>query len=161
MIKHLTIMIALALSMCTPAHAARGGVSTACLPAQLKNALAHIRANYGRVVVVSAHRPGARVAGTGKRSKHASCKAVDFHVRGNRAGALAWLRRQPLEIITYGGAMHHIHIATGNYRGHHVVNSRGRRTGGTRHARGPGAPVVKASVNRRAPSLMMFLTGGA
>lgn len=115
-------------------RAAAHGVSTACLPGQLKSALAHVSANYGRVIVVSAHRRGARIAGTGRRSKHADCRAVDFHVKGNRAGALKWLRRQPIEIITYGGAMHHIHIATGSYRGHHVVNGRGARKGGTRYA---------------------------
>ena len=138
-----TILCALiALVLSTPTQAR---VSTACLPSQLKAALAHVSAHYGRVQVISAHRPGARIAGTRKLSKHASCQAVDFHVRGNRKGTLAWLRRQPLEVITYGGAMHHIHIAVGSYRGHHIVDRRGRKTGGggksVRHKGVPPRPV--------------------
>lgn len=128
-------------ALITPAHAR---VSTKCLPPQIKAALAHVASNYGRVQVVSAFRRGARIAGTRKRSKHASCQAVDFHVRGNRKGALAWLRRQRLEIITYGGAMHHIHIAPGSYRGHHIVDRSGRRQGVKRGKRGPRADAARA-----------------
>ena len=105
------------------AHAA----STKCLPGVLKNALEHIGRRYGKVSVISTFRRGARIAGSGNLSKHASCRAVDFHVRGNKKGALAWLRKQRLEIITYGCGMHHVHIATGSYRGHHCVNSSGVR----------------------------------
>ena len=140
----ITLAILAVLLTIAPVHAR--GVSTKCLPGSLRAALAHVAATYGRVAVVSAHRPGARIAGTRKRSKHADCKAVDFHVRGNRTGALAWLRKQPLEIITYGGAMHHIHIAIGRYRGHHVVSKSGRRVGGRGHkARATRTPVTQSN----------------
>jgi uncharacterized protein YcbK (DUF882 family) len=90
--------------------------------------MAHISRNYGRVIVISAFRRGAIIAGTRKRSKHARCQAVDFLIRGNRAAAVRWLWKQPLEVITYSGSMHHIHIAIGSYKGHHRVDGRGRRS---------------------------------
>ena len=105
---------------------AQAGQSTKCLPPQIKRVLSDLK-RFGRVEIISTYRKGAIIAGTHKRSKHASCRAVDFHLHGNRKAAMRWLLAQPIEIITYGGAMHHIHIATGSYRGHHVVNSRGAR----------------------------------
>lgn len=102
--------------------------STKCLPGELKNALAQVSKRFGKVQVISGYRKASIIAGTRKRSKHASCRAVDFHVKGDRKGAIRWLRTQRLEVITYSGAMHHIHIATGSYKGHHVVDRRGRRT---------------------------------
>lgn len=98
--------------------------STQCLPPQVKKALSGV-SKYGKVTIISSYRKNAVIAGTRKRSKHASCKAVDFNISGNKSGAIKWLRSQRLEVITYGCAMHHIHIATGNYKGYKCVNSRG------------------------------------
>lgn len=106
-----------------PAQAA----STKCLPGSLRAAMAHISRTYGRVLIISSYRRGAIIAGTRKRSKHARCQAVDFKVKGNQRAAVRWLQSQPLEVITYSGAMHHIHIAVGSYKGHHRVDGRGRR----------------------------------
>jgi uncharacterized protein YcbK (DUF882 family) len=98
-----------------------------CLPGQIKAALAHVKHNYGDVAVISAYRKGASIVGKRTRSKHASCQAVDFHVQRNKQAAVQWLRRQQLEVITYGCSMHHVHIAVGSYKGHHCVDSKGRR----------------------------------
>jgi len=117
-----TICAALCVLMATPADAA----PTRCLPAKIKSALKSLK-RFGKIQIISTYRPGARIAGTRRRSKHASCRAVDFHIRGNRRAALRWLRKQRLEVITYGCAMHHIHIAPGSYRGHHCVDRYGRR----------------------------------
>lgn len=114
----LAIMVSL-----SPAQAA----STKCLPGSLRAAMAHISRNYGRVLIISTYRRGAVIAGTRKRSKHARCQAVDFKVKGNQRAAVRWLQSQPLEVITYSGAMHHVHIAIGSYKGHHRVDGRGRR----------------------------------
>ena len=114
------VMMLLCLS---PAQAA----STKCLPGSLRAAMAHISRSYGRVIIISTYRRGAIIAGTRKRSKHARCQAVDFKVKGNQAAAVRWLQSQPLEVITYSGAMHHVHIAIGSYKGHHRVDGRGRR----------------------------------
>jgi uncharacterized protein YcbK (DUF882 family) len=117
-----TALILLALTLAAPTEAA----SIKCLPQQLKTTL-HKLKKFGRVQVISTYRKGARIAGTRKISKHASCRAVDFHLKGNKRAAIKWLRKQRLEVITYGCGMHHIHIATGSYKGHHCVDRRGKR----------------------------------
>jgi len=110
-------MIRAALALCLMATPALAGVSTKCLPASVKAKLAHIERHYGKVTVISAYRKNARIAGTGKRSHHADCKAVDFHVRGNKQGAIRWLWKQPGEVIVYRGHFHHIHVGVGNWKG--------------------------------------------
>ena len=101
--------------------------STSCLPSQLNVALADVQARFGPVVVISTHRPGARIR-SGRPSLHASCQAVDFkpapgtynrvaaHLRGTWSGGLG----------TYLSG--HIHIDTGdNYRWHSgSLRSKGR-----------------------------------
>jgi uncharacterized protein YcbK (DUF882 family) len=101
--------------------------ATKCLPGEIKAALAYINLYYGNVSVISAYRKGARIIGTRKPSKDARCQAVDFHVQRNRKAAIQWLRKQKLEVISYGCSMHHIHIAVGSYKGHHCVDKKGRR----------------------------------
>jgi len=94
-----------------------GGPSTsrACLPFELKNALATIESRFGPVKVVSTHRPGARIAGTHHASLHASCRAVDFHpAPGKYREVLAYLRSNwNGGIGTYSGQLHHLHIDVG------------------------------------------------
>ena len=63
--------------------------SAGCLPAPLKQALADVQSRFGAVEVVSTHRPGARISGTGHRSLHASCQAVDFRPARGTYGAVA------------------------------------------------------------------------
>lgn len=86
-----------------------------CMPGSLRSVLGQIRAKFGPVSVVSTHRPGARIAGSGKASYHASCRAVDFHPpRGKYGAVLAWLKaNHGGGIGTYSCSMHHIHIDTG------------------------------------------------
>jgi Peptidase M15 len=94
-----------------------GGPSTsrACLPYELKNALATIESRFGPVKVVSTHRPGARIAGTHYASYHATCRAVDFHpAPGKYREVLAYLRSSwNGGLGTYSGQMHHLHIDVG------------------------------------------------
>lgn len=107
------------------------GVSIRCLPNNIRNQLRLISQRFGSVNVVSAHRPGAIIAGTRHQSYHASCRAVDFHVRGRGAQqrTLRYLEANwKGGIGTYGGCMHHIHIDDGpSIRFHHTVNCNGRR----------------------------------
>jgi len=110
--KRLIFLSLLALS--SPAQAA----STSCLPASVKAKLNYIERHFGRVTVISTYRKNARIAGSGKPSKHRNCKAVDFHVNGNKAAAIRWLWKQRGEVILYSGHFHHIHIAEGNWKGH-------------------------------------------
>lgn len=107
----------------------RTGISRTCLPRSIKAKLAAIERNFGRVRIISSFRRGARIAGTGKRSYHASCRAVDFHPpRGRYRAVLSWLRRNHGGGLgTYSCGMHHIHIDSGpRVRFHHCVSKRGR-----------------------------------
>lgn len=58
----------------------RARVSTACLPAPLKAALAKVQEACEGFEVTSANRPGARTV-TGRTSLHSTCSAADFKVR--------------------------------------------------------------------------------
>lgn len=68
----------------------------------------------GNVQVISTCRPGARIATTGKMSKHASGQAIDFRVPGRKAEVVAWLRQNHNAggTMTYSD-MDHIHVDVG------------------------------------------------
>jgi hypothetical protein len=103
--------------------------SASCLPTTVKERLAEIEARFGKVSIVSTFRRGARIAGSGQPSFHASCRAVDFNVRRNQAAAAAWLKSvHDGGVGTYSGKMNHIHIDDGpRYRWHHCIGC-GRRS---------------------------------
>ena len=100
-----------------------------CLPGVLKTRLSQIRSRFGSVRVISTFRRGARIAGSGRRSFHASCRAVDFYPpRGKYRAVVNWLKRNHFGGVgTYSCGMHHIHIDNGpRIRFHHCANRRGR-----------------------------------
>lgn len=104
-----------------------GGASTsrACLTSAARALLNRIEGRFGSVQIVSTCRPGARIRGTGKRSKHASGEAIDFKVPGGRkAEVIRWLlaNHRSGGTMTYPG-MSHIHVDIG-YR---FVSLAGRR----------------------------------
>lgn len=88
--------------------------STNCTPQHLVSALRQVEAQCGSAKIVSAHRPGARIRGTGRVSQHSFCNgtngAIDA-VFSNRACALSALRKTNYTILTYGSSRH-IHIGT-------------------------------------------------
>lgn len=86
-----------------------------CMPGELRSVISRISAKFGPVQVISTHRPGARIRGSGKSSYHASCRAVDFHPpRGKYGAVLAWLKANHNGGLgTYSCNLHHIHIDTG------------------------------------------------
>lgn len=100
----------------------------ACMPSALAAKLNQIRAKFGPVQVISAHRPGARIAGSGRRSYHASCRAVDFNPpRGKYGQVLAWLKSNHSGGVgSYSCGMHHIHIDTGPRIRFHKCQGSGR-----------------------------------
>jgi hypothetical protein len=94
---------------------AGGGASRACLTPAAQALLRRIEAQFGRVHVVSTCRPGARIAGTGRISRHASGNAIDFHAPPGRKGEVVrWLiaNHRSGGIMTYAG-MAHIHVDIG------------------------------------------------
>ena len=96
--------------------AGSSSTSLACLPPELRSALADVEQKFGAVTVISTHRPGAVIAGTGRPSQHRDCGAVDFRPSGNRRAIVAFLRNDPrvkgLGLYRSG----HIHIDAGPYR---------------------------------------------
>jgi len=147
-------VILLALAGLVTVNSTAQAARTSCLPGSVKAKLAQIRAKFGPVRIVSTHRPGARIAGSGKRSYHASCRAVDFHApRGKRGSVVAWLKRNHSGGVgTYSCRMHHIHIDNGpRVRFHHCVNARGRAVGKKRRyaKRRSRKTYSKASSRRR------------
>lgn len=98
-------------------HRGGGGgasASRSCLQASAAALLARVEAQFGSVNVISTCRPGARIAGSGKPSKHGFGLAVDFDA-GSRKGAIVnWLRANHHAggTMTYAG-MSHIHIDIG------------------------------------------------
>lgn len=118
--------------MTTSAVAAPSG----CLPASVKTRLNQIRQKFGKVRIISTHRPGARIAGSGRPSYHATCRAVDFHPpKGKYRQVLAWLKANHKGGVgSYSCGMHHLHIDNGpKVRFHHCVNKAGVPVGKKRH----------------------------
>lgn len=106
----------------------RSSVSGTCLPASIKRQIARLENRFGRIRVTSTFRRGARIAGTGRRSRHASCQAIDFNPpRGKYREVVNWLRANHNGGLgTYSCAMHHIHIDNGpRVRWHHCVGKNG------------------------------------
>lgn len=96
------------------AHGGGGSSSTGCLTSQARSLLGRIQSQFGNVQVISTCRPGARIATTGKISKHASGQAIDFRVPGRKAEVIAWLRQNHNSggIMTYSD-MDHVHVDVG------------------------------------------------
>ncbi len=102
-----------------------------CLPGTLKSRLSQIRSKFGSVRIISTFRKGARIAGTGRPSLHASCRAVDFHPpRGKYRQVAAWLKKNHGGGVgTYSCGMRHIHLDNGpRVRFHKCVGKSGRRS---------------------------------
>jgi len=106
----------------------RGAASASrtCLTPAARALLGRIEARFGRVQVISTCRPGARIAGTGRISRHASGNAVDFKVNGKKAQVVRWLiaNHRSGGTMTYAG-MSHVHVDIGPR--FVALNSGGRR----------------------------------
>jgi uncharacterized protein YcbK (DUF882 family) len=101
-------------AIAAPGRSGGDSTSRACLKSEISAVLARIEAKFGRVQVVSTCRPGARIAGTGKLSRHATGDAVDFRVPGRKGRVIKWLiaNHHSGGIMTYRG-MDHIHVDVG------------------------------------------------
>ncbi|MGE0628205.1 MAG: D-Ala-D-Ala carboxypeptidase family metallohydrolase [Hyphomicrobiaceae bacterium] len=100
----------------TSAADARGAsTSRSCLTSPARALLKRIEARFGHVTIVSTCRPGARIAGTGRISRHASGNAVDFLTpSGKKRAVVRWLiaNHRSGGVMTYRG-MNHIHVDIG------------------------------------------------
>jgi hypothetical protein len=92
------------------------GAPRKCLTAAVRAVLDQIETRFGPVQVISTCRPGARIAGSGRISRHASGNAVDFEA-GKRKGAIIdWLvaNHKKGGTMTYP-SMSHIHVDVGQH----------------------------------------------
>lgn len=91
-----------------------GGTSRACLTRPARALLARIEGQFGPVQIVSTCRPGARVAGTGRISRHASGNAIDFNAGARKGAVVRWLiaNHHSGGTMTYA-RMSHIHVDIG------------------------------------------------
>jgi hypothetical protein len=91
------------------------GTSRTCLTGPARGLLERIEATFGRLQIISTCRPGARVAGSGRPSKHGSGQAIDFNAPSGRKGEVVrWLiaNHKSGGTMTYAG-MSHIHVDVG------------------------------------------------
>ena len=96
-----------------------------CLRPAARVLLDRIETQFGPMQLVSTCRPGARIAGSGRISKHASGEAIDFNAGRRKAAVVRWLiaNHKSGGTMTYAG-MSHIHVDVGQ---HFVaLNSGGR-----------------------------------
>lgn len=95
-------------------RSSNAGSSTGCLTSEARNLLGRIKARFGNVQIISTCRRGARIAGTGKPSKHASGQAIDFRVPGRKKEVVQWLiaNHRSGGTMTYRD-MDHVHVDVG------------------------------------------------
>jgi uncharacterized protein YcbK (DUF882 family) len=64
--------------------------------------------------LISTCRPGARIAGSGRISRHASGNAIDFSARGRKGAVVRWLiaNHKRGGTMTYSN-MSHVHVDIG------------------------------------------------
>jgi hypothetical protein len=89
--------------------------------------LERIETQFGGVDVISGYRPGARIAGSGRISRHASGNAIDFEAGSRKGTIIKWLvaNHKSGGTMTYAD-MSHIHVDIGP----HFVSLRGGSGGG-------------------------------
>jgi Peptidase M15 len=87
-----------------------------CLKPTARALLDRIEAQFGPMQLVSTCRPGARIAGSGRISKHASGEAIDFNAGRRKGDVVRWLiaNHKSGGTMTYAG-MGHIHVDVGQH----------------------------------------------
>jgi hypothetical protein len=100
----------------TQAEARGASASRGCLTSAARALLSRIEAQFGAMQILSTCRPGARIRGTGKASKHASGNAIDFNAGSRKAAVVRWLvaNHRSGGTMTYRG-MSHIHVDVGQH----------------------------------------------
>jgi len=90
------------------------GTSRGCLTSSARALLGRIEAQFGSMQIISTCRPGARIAGTGRISRHASGNAIDFNAGGRKGAVVRWLiaNHKSGGTMTYAG-MSHVHVDVG------------------------------------------------
>lgn len=92
----------------------RATASTSCLSSDARALLSRIKSRFGNVQIISTCRPGARIATSGRPSKHASGRAIDLRVPGRKGELVKWLisNHRSGGTMTYSD-MDHVHVDVG------------------------------------------------
>jgi uncharacterized protein YcbK (DUF882 family) len=85
-----------------------------CLKPTARALLERIEAEFGEMRIISTCRAGARIAGTGRISKHATGEAIDFDAGPRKRDVVRWLIANHMTggTMTYAD-MSHIHVDVG------------------------------------------------
>jgi hypothetical protein len=88
----------------------------ACLKPAARQLLDRIEGEFGPMEIISTCRPGARIAGTGRVSKHASGEAIDFEAGSRKGDVVRWLiaNHKTGGTMTYSD-MSHVHVDVGQH----------------------------------------------
>ncbi len=119
--KSMFVALAGALALLAPVTAeaksySNSSGSGSCLSSEARSLLGRIQAKFGRVEIISTCRRGARIASTGRPSKHASGQAIDFRIPGRKREVVKWLiaNHGSGGTMTYSD-MDHIHVDVGSH----------------------------------------------
>jgi hypothetical protein len=106
------------LAIRPPRRDSRPDPLRACLKPEARALLERIEAEFGPMEIISTCRPGARIAGTGRMSKHATGEAIDFNAGSRKGDVVRWLIANHRDggTMTYAD-MSHVHVDVG----HHFV----------------------------------------
>jgi uncharacterized protein YcbK (DUF882 family) len=87
-----------------------------CLKPAARELLDRIESEFGPMEIISTCRPGARIAGTGRISKHASGEAIDFEAGSRKGDVVRWLiaNHKTGGTMTYSD-MSHVHVDVGQH----------------------------------------------
>lgn len=142
-------------------HAARDSSDAprSCLTSAARGLLSRIESHFGRVRVISTCRPGARIAGTNRISRHASGNAVDFDAGGRKPQIVSWLiaHHKSGGTMTYPD-MSHIHVDIGPHfvsiaGGRHYASWSRKNKAGHRSHRSAKAHTHRKIAIKRGPSM--------
>jgi hypothetical protein len=99
-----------------PRHDGPPGARLTCLKPAARELFERIEAQFGPMQIISTCRSGARIAGSGRISKHASGEAVDFDAGRRKGDVVRWLiaNHKSGGTMTYSD-MSHIHVDIGRH----------------------------------------------
>jgi hypothetical protein len=88
----------------------------ACLKPAARELLDRIEGEFGPMEIISTCRPGARIAGSGRISKHARGEAIDFEAGSRKGDVVRWLiaNHKTGGTMTYSD-MSHVHVDVGQH----------------------------------------------
>lgn len=112
--RYLAIAVVVIVAVIFSPRKAWASASRNCLSYEAHRLLDTIERRFGPVQVISTCRPGAKVRGTGRPSRHASGNAIDFRAGARKQAIVEWLAATHRSggLMTYRHSSH-IHVDIG------------------------------------------------